>query len=161
MPWLGRLAVNGRVASFGDTLQRNLLGLAALGRVVPGVVFVVMIACGWTRVPLTRVALASLVSSALYLPLMLYLVIVFGDAMDDRAGLWTWPFLLGVLVAMAFMRYRVFTFSENGKSRAVAGMPARPRRRIQFARPQVQPLQLPEFMKLRVIPGPQKSTRLQ
>ena len=87
VPWLGRLAVNGCVKSFGDTLQRNLLGLSALGRVVPGVVFVVMIACGWARVPLTRVALASLVTSALYLPLMLYLVIVFGDAMDDRAGL--------------------------------------------------------------------------
>ena len=66
MPWLSRLAVNNYVRSFGGTLQRNLLGLAALGRVVPGVVFVVMIACGWTRVPLTRVALASLFTSALY-----------------------------------------------------------------------------------------------
>ncbi len=105
-------------------LQRNLLGLAALGRVVPGVVFVVMIACGWARVPLTRVALASLLTSALYLPLMLYLVIVFGDAMDDRAGLWTWPFLLGLLVAAAFMRYRVFTFqrARQGRGRCRAGV---------------------------------------
>ena len=119
-PGLSRLAVNERVKNFGDTLQRNLLGLAALGRVVPGVVFVVMIACGWTRVPLTRVALASLLTSALYLPLMLYLVIVFGDALDDRAGLWTWPFLLGLIVAAAFMRYRVFTFHEKGKAAAAS-----------------------------------------
>jgi len=113
VPWLSRLAVNKRVAGFGDILQRNLLGLAALSRVVPGAVFVVMVACGWTRVRWTRVALASLISSALYLPLMLYLVIVFGEALDDRAGLWTWPFLLGLIVALAFMRYRVFTFHER------------------------------------------------
>ena len=80
--------------------------------------FVIMIACGWTRVPWTRVALASLFSSALYLPLMLYLVIVFGDALDDRVGLWTWPFLLGLIVALAFMRYRVFTFRERSKTPA-------------------------------------------
>ncbi len=105
--------MNERIENFGGTLQRNLFGLAALGRVVPGAVFVIMIACGWTRVPWTRVALASLFSSALYLPLMLYLVIVFGDALDDRVGLWTWPFLLGLIVALAFMRYRVFTYRER------------------------------------------------
>ena len=118
MPWLSRIAVNERIANFGGTLQRNLFGLAALGRVVPGAVFVIMIACGWTRVPWTRVALASLFSSALYLPLMLYLVIVFGDALDDRVGLWTWPFLLGLIVALAFMRYRVFTYREPSQAAA-------------------------------------------
>jgi membrane protein DedA with SNARE-associated domain len=114
VPWLNRLAVNGCVVSFGDTLQRKLFGLAALSRVVPGVVFVVMIASGWTRVPLWRFTLASLTTCALYLPLMLYLIVVFGDALDDRVGLWTWPFLLGVVAAIAFMRYRVFTFGRNG-----------------------------------------------
>jgi membrane protein DedA with SNARE-associated domain len=158
MPWLSRLAVNGRVKGLGDALQRNLFGLASLGRVVPGVVFVVMIACGWTRVPVTRVAIASLFSSALYLPLMLYLVVVFGDAMDDRAGLWTWPFLLGVVVAMAFMRYRVFTFHENGRKPATERAPAKSRRSARIARPRA--LQIPEFLKLPVIPRAGKSTRL-
>ena len=128
LPWLSRLAVTERVKNFGGTLQRNLFGLAALGRVVPGAIFVIMIGCGWTRVPWTRVALASLLSSALYLPLMLYLVIVFGDALDDRAGLWTWPFLLGLIVALAFMRYRVFTFRENPRgSRRAGGQATAPR----------------------------------
>jgi membrane protein DedA with SNARE-associated domain len=134
IPWLNRLAVNGRVTSFGDKLQRNLLGLAALSRVVPGVVFVVMIASGWTRVPLSRFTLASLITSALYLPLMLYLVVVFGDALDDRVGLWTWPFLLGVLAAAAFMRYRVFTFRESA-SATEAALPLPLRRRSVSLRP--------------------------
>lgn len=151
MPWLSRLAVSGRVANFGDTLHRNLFGLAALGRVVPGAVFVIMIACGWTRVPWSRVLLSSLISSALYLPLMLYLVIVFGDAMDDRAGLWTWPFLLGLIMALAFMRYRVFTFRESSKQRAAE--PRRwPSRPAAAARYQARTL-MPEFMRPRPVPG--------
>ena len=151
MPWLSRLAVSGRVANFGDTLQRNLFGLAALGRVVPGAVFVIMIACGWTRVPWSRVALSSLISSALYLPLMLYLVIVFGDALDDRAGLWTWPFLLGLIMALAFMRYRVFTFRESSAQPAPA--PQRwPSRTAVAPRYQARTM-MPEFMRARAVPG--------
>jgi membrane protein DedA with SNARE-associated domain len=112
LPWLTRLAVNDRVRGFGDMLKRNLFGLVALCRVVPGVVFVALIACGWTRVPLARFTMATLVVSALYLPLMLCIVVFFGDALDDRAGLWAWPFLLCVLVAIGFLRRQVFTFQE-------------------------------------------------
>jgi membrane protein DedA with SNARE-associated domain len=155
IPWLSRLAVNGRVTSFGDTLHRNLYGLAALGRVVPGAIFVIMIACGWTRVAFSRVALASLISSALYLPLMLYLVIVFGDALDDRVGLWTWPFLLGAVVAAAFIRYRVFKFSETAKESAPARRPryrGRPGAAADIARYRARAVQLPHFTRLRMPP---------
>ncbi len=113
VPWLSRLAVDDRVKNVGDALKRNLFGLVALCRVVPGTVFVAMVACGWTRVPLGRFTIASLLVSALYLPLMLYLMIVFGDALDDHVGLWTWPFLLCLVVMAGFMRHRVFTLREN------------------------------------------------
>jgi membrane protein DedA with SNARE-associated domain len=113
VPWLTRLAVDDRVRGFADVLKRNMFGLMALCRVVPGVVFVAFIACGWTRVPLGRFTVASLVVSALYLPLMLCIVIFFGDALDDRAGLWAWPFLLCVLFAIGFLRRQVFVFQET------------------------------------------------
>lgn len=152
VPRLSRLAVDARVTDFGDTLHRNLFGLAALGRVVPGALFVIMIASGWTRVPFGRAALASMVSSALYLPLVLYLVVVFGDALDDRVGLWTWPFLFGVLVAVAFVRYRVFKFGETKTEVAPtpqlrhraqpAGVPA--------VRPPVPAGYLPHMLRMRV-----------
>ena len=138
IPWLNRLAVNDRVGAIGGTLERKLLGLMALSRVVPGVVFVVMIGCGYTRVSLSRFTLASLITSALYLPLVLYLVVVFGDALDDRVGLWTWPFLLGVLTAAAFMRYRVFTFRETAPAvgdATTAPSPLHFRRRTTSTRP--------------------------
>jgi membrane protein DedA with SNARE-associated domain len=110
MPWLDRLAVGNRVRGVAETINRNLFGLLALCRVVPGVAFIALVACGWTRVPLGRFMIASMVSSALYLPLMLYLLIVFGDAMDDHVGWWAWPLLVAALASMDLLRRRVFSF---------------------------------------------------
>ena len=133
VPWLSRYAVDERVRRFGDKLKSNVFGLVALCRVVPGVVFVAFIACGWTRVSLTRFSAASLIISALYLPLMLYLVIMFGDALDDRLGLWAWPMLFAAIAATSFVRKRVFAFRQTSGPEAGAeamlpescfGMPA-------------------------------------
>ena len=110
LPWLRRHAVDARLLGIGSALKRNLFALVALCRLVPGLVFVAGVACGWKRVSLARFALASLVVSALYLPLVLYLVVVFGDALDDHMGLWAWPFLLAVLGVAAFARRRVLAF---------------------------------------------------
>ena len=56
VPWLSRYAVDDRVRKFGDTLKHNVFGLVTLCRVVPGVVFVAFVACGWARVSLWRQA---------------------------------------------------------------------------------------------------------
>ncbi len=118
VPWLSRFAVDERVRRFGETLKRNVFGLVALCRVVPGVVFVAFVACGWTRVSLARFTAASLVVSALYLPLMLYLVIVFGDALDNHLGLWAWPILFVAVAATSFARKRVFAFGKASEPEA-------------------------------------------
>ena len=97
-------------------LKRNLFEIVALCRVVPGVVFVAFVACGWRRVPLARFTVASLVVSALYLPLMLCIVVFFGDTLDGRVGWWAWPLLLCVLVAIGFVRRQVFNFQQEPKS---------------------------------------------
>ena len=100
--------------------KRNVFGLVALCRVVPGVVFVAFVACGWARVSLARFTAASLIISALYLPLMLYLVIVFGDALDDRVGLWAWPMLFVAIAATSFARKRVFAFRDAAEPEIAA-----------------------------------------
>jgi membrane protein DedA with SNARE-associated domain len=114
LPWLTRWAVDDRVRNVAATLQRNLLGLLALCRVVPGVAFIGLIACGWTRVPLGRFAVASFIVSAFYLPLMLYLAVVFGDALDDHVGWGAWPALMVVLAGIDLVRRRIFAFHEMG-----------------------------------------------
>jgi hypothetical protein len=73
-------------------------------------VFVALVACGWARVSLARFTAASLMVSAVYLVVMLYLVATFGDALDDHIGLWAWPLLLVLLGAGAFARSRILAF---------------------------------------------------
>jgi membrane protein DedA with SNARE-associated domain len=116
LPWLRDVAVDERVRRFGDVLKRNIFSLVALCRLVPGVVFVAFVACGWSRVSLARFTVASLLVSAIYLPPILYLVIVFGDALDDRVGLWAWPMLLVALGATGFIRERVLAFTERANA---------------------------------------------
>ncbi len=123
LPWLSRYAVDERVRRFGDKLKENVFGLVALCRVVPGVVFVAFVACGWARVSLVRFTIASFIVSALYLPLMLYLVIVFGDALDDHIGLWAWPILFIAIAATSFVRKRVFAFRDVAVPEAVTEAP--------------------------------------
>lgn len=113
VPWLSRYAVDDRVRRFGDKLKHNVFGLVALCRVVPGIVFVAFVACGWARVSLWRFTAASIIVSALYLPLMLYLVIVFGDALDDNVGFWAWPMLFLAIAGTSLARKRIFAFRKT------------------------------------------------
>lgn len=123
LPWLNRY-VGGRVRRFSESLKRNVFGLVALCRVVPGIVFVAFVACGWGRVPLSRFVAASLVVSAFYLPLTLYLTITFGDALDDQIGWLAWPSLLAVLVVAGIARQRVFAFGDTVELDAAAPLAA-------------------------------------
>jgi membrane protein DedA with SNARE-associated domain len=113
VPWLSRYAVDDRVRRFGDRLKHNVFGLVALCRVVPGIVFVAFVACGWARVSLWRFTAASLIVSAVYLPLMLYLVIVFGDALEDNVGIWAWPMLFLAIAGTSLARKRIFAFRKT------------------------------------------------
>jgi membrane protein DedA with SNARE-associated domain len=133
LPWLSRYAVDDRVEKFADTLKRNVFEVVAFCRVVPGIDLIGFVACGWTRVPLARFLLASIAVSALYLPLMLYLVVMFGDALDDHVGLWTWPFLLASVVLIGFVRNRIFSLRET-LPKHEGGASERPaRHRLRFA----------------------------
>ncbi len=120
LPWLQKHAVDDRVRGFGDMLKRNLFALVALCRFIPGFVFVALVACGWARVSLARFTAASLMVSAVYLAVMLYLVATFGDALDDHIGVWTWPLLMGLLGAGAFARSRILAFGGAAASEETA-----------------------------------------
>jgi membrane protein DedA with SNARE-associated domain len=123
LPWLQRRAVDERVRGLSDALKRDLFALVAVCRFVPGLVSTAGIACGWGRVSLARFTVATVCVSASYAVMMLYLVTVFGDALDDHIGLWTWPLLLAALVIVAFARQRILAF--RGASAAWRGVPIR------------------------------------
>ena len=140
LPWVRRLAVDARMRDFMRLLDRDLLGVLALGRAVPGAARVAFIACGWIRVPLARFIAASLFVSALYLPVMLCLMVFFGGALDEQIGVWTWPVLLAMVIAMELVRRRVFGFHEAAE--AAAAEPATDRAQSQPVAP-LEPKPLP------------------
>lgn len=111
LPWLSRFAVDTRVENVAGAVTRNIFGLVAICRLVPGMAFVALVACGWMRVSVGRFAAASLVVSALYMPIVLYLAVVFGAAMSHRIGMWSWPLLLGALILAGYARRRVLAFN--------------------------------------------------
>lgn len=114
LPWLGRYAVDARVESLAIAAGRNVFGVTAICRMVPGMAFVALVACGWMRVSFGRFVAASMIVSALYLPIVLYLVIVFGQDMSHRVGPWSWPLLLVALIAAGYARQSVLTFRKPG-----------------------------------------------
>jgi membrane protein DedA with SNARE-associated domain len=110
LPWLQRRAVDERVRGFGDVFRRDLFALIALCRFVPGLILVAGVACGFARVSLARFTVATICVSASYVVMMLYLVTIFGHAIEGTMGLWTWPLLLALLAASAFARQRILAF---------------------------------------------------
>ena len=130
--WLDRLAVSKRVRKFSNTLSRNQFELVAICRVVPGLELIAFVACGWMRVPFGKFMVASIVVSALYLPLMLYLMIALGGGLGSYAGVWAWPVFVVFLVVVAFVRHRIFTLREQAPTASGASPLLRPIARYQF-----------------------------
>jgi membrane protein DedA with SNARE-associated domain len=136
--WVDRLAVSARVRKYSSTLSRNQFELVAFCRVVPGLELIAFVACGWMRVPFGRFMLASIVVSALYLPLVLYLVIAMGDGLGTHVGSWAWPVVVTLLAAIAFVRHRIFTLREPGDATTGASRLLYPAARYRFVPAQRQ-----------------------
>lgn len=125
-PALRRWAVGGRVAEAKSWVDRNLVGLIAMCRVVPGLLFPSFVACGWFGVPFRRFAALTMLVAAVYAPLMLLIVMKIGESAVRHLGVWAWGLLVVIALSMslrsALRRRRAA--GSGGSSPA----PARPRR---------------------------------
>lgn len=93
-----------RTSNVGDWLNRHIVRVVALSRVVPGLLFPAFIACGLYRVPFARFATTTMAAAALYAPAMLTLAILLGEAAVERFGVWAWWLLLGAGGLLALFR---------------------------------------------------------
>ncbi len=123
VPLLERWAVSGRAGGLGARLKRNVFWIVAVCRVVPGAMFVTFVACGWSGVSLRRFSAASLVVSAVYLPIMLLLAFSVGESLVGRMGNWTWPLLAGALLVLGLLRKRLTSFATGGEAEATLEEP--------------------------------------
>jgi membrane protein DedA with SNARE-associated domain len=114
VPRLNSLVENRHVKELGKTLNFNIITTVVFCRVVPGTVFVAFVYFGLTRTSFGRFIASSLLVSALYLTLMLYLVIWFDNVFEYYFGLLTWPILTLIFVMSGLGRK--FLFGDKGET---------------------------------------------
>ncbi len=105
-----RWLVGARLERAQRRAGQGLLLAVALCRVTPGLLLPTFLACGFFRVPFVRFALINAAAAALYVPLMLVLIITFGEIVQHRISEWVWlvpPGMLAVTAFVAARRYRV------------------------------------------------------
>lgn len=91
-----------RVEQLSSWLHGNTTKVIVVSRLVPGLMFPAYIACGWFAISFWRFALTSIAMTAVYLPVILGLALIFGEAAFDRVGGWAYLALIAP-VAMAFL----------------------------------------------------------
>jgi membrane protein DedA with SNARE-associated domain len=101
-----RVLISPRVRRLGDWLTRHMTPLVLVARLVPGLMFPTYVACGWFGLSLLRFAIASMAMAAVYMPVMLSVYLLFGQATITRIGSWAWLALLIPLAAGALLRWR-------------------------------------------------------
>ena len=90
LPWAQRWLIGERVERARRRLEQRLVPAMVLCRFTPGLLFPTFLACGWLRVPFARFALSTALTAVLYVPLMLVLVVVFGEIARQQLSDWTW-----------------------------------------------------------------------
>jgi membrane protein DedA with SNARE-associated domain len=110
---LGRLARrSGRVRRFvlrpgaeriAGWLSRHIAAAMIVARLLPGLISPVYVACGLVGVRTAMFAPITMLSAALYLPTLLWLVIRFGETVLSAIGYWTWITIILALVAMSLL----------------------------------------------------------
>lgn len=90
LPWARRWLIGAKVEHVRQRLRERLVLTVALCRLTPGLLFPTLLGCGWLGVSFARFALITAVTAVLYVPLMLMLVVMFGEIVQQRLSDWAW-----------------------------------------------------------------------
>lgn len=114
LPGARRLLISPPIERLRNSLQDHLVVSVALCRVLPGVLFPTYIACGWFRLSFRRFAATSLVTAAVYTPVMLWLAVTFNQTFLGKLGYIGWGLMLVLvlLIAIPCRRLKCRTFKK-------------------------------------------------
>lgn len=117
--WLRSKVIGPKVDQVKSWLDNNFVWAVAVCRVTPTLLFPTYIAIGWFRMPIKRFILVTVITSAIYTPIVFLLVTLLGDLVLYKLGYWAWGIILLVVIIFPF-RKAIFAFSKNGKSGSTA-----------------------------------------
>ena len=105
-PWMHRKLLRPWAGRLGLWLSGHVARMLVLARFVPGLTFPVYVGCGLYGVSFPRFALTTAVTAAVYLPIALFLISRFGEAVLSSLGYWSWFVAIGLfsVAAMTWLR---------------------------------------------------------
>jgi len=101
-----RLLIGPKVDRARQRLSENLTLSVAMCRLLPGLLFPTFLACGWFGLSFVRFTAVTMITAAVYTPLMLMLAVKLGETVFRRIGSWTWIVPLSALALITFLRMR-------------------------------------------------------
>jgi len=106
--WLRSKVIGPKVDQVKNWLDNNFVWAVAVCRVTPTLLFPTYIAIGWFKMPIKRFLLVTVVTSAIYTPIVFVLVTLLGDVFLHKFGYWAWAAVL-LLVILLPLRKRFFS----------------------------------------------------
>lgn len=102
-----RALIGPRVELLAGWLHGNMTKVVLVSRLIPGLMFPAYIACGWFGLPFGRFALTSMAITAVYLPVVLGIALIYGNAALDYIGGWAWLAVAAPLIVASLLRFRM------------------------------------------------------
>jgi len=100
--WAQRILLKPRMSEIVQWLTRQLPPLMVVARLVPGVMFPAYVSLGFCGVSFLRFALLTMLTAAIYLPIVLFLVANFGQGVLAHLGYWSWILVIAVVTIGAW-----------------------------------------------------------
>lgn len=122
--WLRSKVIGPKVDRVKGWLENNFVWAVAVCRITPTLLFPTFIAIGWFRMPVRRFFLITVITSAVYTPVVFILVTLFGNLVLDKLGYWAWGIML-VLVVVFPLRKTFFSWAKpvDGENLSVLTLP--------------------------------------
>ena len=102
--WLKSKVIGPKVDQVKNWLEKNFIWAVAVCRVTPSLLFPTFVAIGWFRMSVKRFFIVSLISSAIYTPIVFLLVKLLGELVLFRLGYWAWGILMLIVILFPLRR---------------------------------------------------------
>ncbi len=122
--WLRSKVIGPKVDQVKGWLENNFVWAVAVCRITPTLLFPTYIAIGWFKMPIKRFILVTVITSAIYTPIVFALVTILGDVVLNKLGLWAWGTILLVVILFPLRKaFFSWTKQADGENTSVLSLP--------------------------------------
>jgi membrane protein DedA with SNARE-associated domain len=101
-PRVKRMLLSSKIDRLGHWLGSHTPEIVMMARLIPGLMFPLYLACGLYRVSLLKFGLTTVLTAAVYLPIVFLLFSTFGTEILSDLGYWAWILAIAIFSVAAF-----------------------------------------------------------